>query len=85
MREVAKDLGVPAVFLPQLGERPVFLTVTETVATAEQRHTDVSLWFVLSSSRDQVFTPDLGEFRGIRWWAAAARPVTPDPQRPRPE
>ena len=30
-REVAEELGVPAVFLPQLGERPLFLTVTETV------------------------------------------------------
>jgi 8-oxo-dGTP pyrophosphatase MutT (NUDIX family) len=67
-REVAEELGVPAVFLPQLGERPLFLTVTETVGTLEQRHTDVSLWFVLTGSHDQGFIPDLGEFRGIRWW-----------------
>src|SRR5258705_6829064 len=67
-REVAEELGVPAVFLPQVGERPLFLTVTETIGTLEERHTVVSLWFVLTSSRDQVFTPDLGEFRGIRWW-----------------
>ena len=82
-REVAEELGVPAVFLPQLGERPLFLTVTETVGTLEQRHTDVSLWFVLTSSRDQVFTPDLGEFRGIRWWTpqevSDADPKTLDP------
>jgi 8-oxo-dGTP diphosphatase len=67
-REVAEELGVPAVFLPKLGERPLFLTITETVGTLEQRHTDVSLWFVLISSRYQVFIPDLGEFREIRWW-----------------
>jgi 8-oxo-dGTP pyrophosphatase MutT (NUDIX family) len=82
-REVAEELGVPAVFLPQLGERPLFLTVTETVGTLEQRHTDVSLWFVLASSRDQVFTPDTGEFRGIRWWTPQevrdADPTTLDP------
>ena len=82
-REVAEELGVPAVFLPQLGERPLFLTVTETVGTLEQRHTDVSLWFVLTGSRDQVFTPDLGEFRGIRWWTpqevSDADPKTLDP------
>jgi 8-oxo-dGTP diphosphatase len=82
-REVAEELGVPAVFLPQLGERPLFLTVTETVGTLEHRHSDVSLWFVLTSSRDQVFTPDLGEFRGIRWWTpqevSDADPKTLDP------
>ncbi|GIJ35094.1 NUDIX hydrolase [Micromonospora sediminimaris] len=82
-RETAEELGVPALFLPQLGERPLFLTVTETVGTSEQRHTDVSLWFVLASSRDQVFTPDPGEFRGIRWWTpqevSDADPHTLDP------
>lgn len=82
-REVVEELGVPAVFFPQLGERPLFLTVTDTVGTLEQRHTDVSLWFVLTSSRDQVFTPDLGEFRGIRWWTlqevSDADPKTLDP------
>ena len=49
----------------------------------EQRHSDVSLWFVLTSSRDQVFTPDLREFRGIRWWTpkevSDADPKTLDP------
>lgn len=82
-REVVEELGVPAVFLPQLGERPVFLTVTQTVGTEERRHTDVSLWFVLTSTRDQVFTPDLGEFRRIRWWTPQeitdADPKTLDP------
>ncbi|GIJ24807.1 DNA mismatch repair protein MutT [Micromonospora lutea] len=82
-REVVEELGVPAVFLPQLGERPLFLTVTETVGTLEERHTDVSLWFVLASSRDQVLTPDPSEFRGIRWWTPqevrAADPKTLDP------
>jgi 8-oxo-dGTP diphosphatase len=82
-REVAEELRVSAVFLRQAGERPFFLTVTETVGTLEHRHTDVSLWFVLSGSRDQVFTPDLGEFRGIRWWTPEevndAQPETLDP------
>ena len=82
-REVAEELGVSAVFLPQPGERPLFLTVTETVGTLEQRHTDVSLWFVLTSSREQVLTPDLGEFHRIRWWTPEevndADPETLDP------
>jgi 8-oxo-dGTP diphosphatase len=82
-REVVEELGVRAVFLPHPGERPSFLTITETVGTVEQRHTDVSLWFVLTGSRDQVFTPDLGEFGGIRWWTprevSDAYPRTLDP------
>jgi 8-oxo-dGTP diphosphatase len=82
-REVVEELGVRAVFLPHPGERPSFLTITETVGTVEQRHTDASLWFVLTGSRDQVFTPDLGEFGGIRWWTpqevSDADPRTLDP------
>jgi 8-oxo-dGTP pyrophosphatase MutT (NUDIX family) len=82
-REMTEELGVPAAFLPQLGERPLFLTVTDTAGTWDQRHTDVSLWFVLASHRDQVFTPDPGEFRAVRWWTpqeiSDADPATLDP------
>lgn len=82
-REVVEELGVPAVFAPRFGERPALLTVTETVGAPEDRHTDVSLWFVLSGSRDQKLIPDPGEFRGVRWWApqqvAAAAPGTCEP------
>jgi 8-oxo-dGTP pyrophosphatase MutT (NUDIX family) len=82
-REVAEELGVAAVFFPQLGERPLFLTITETVGPLEEQHTDVSLWFILTSSRDQVFTPDVGEFRELRWWTpqdvSDADPNTLDP------
>ncbi|PGH44134.1 NUDIX domain-containing protein [Micromonospora sp. WMMA1998] len=67
-RELREELGVPAVFAPPFGERPAFLTVTETVGPPEQRHTDVSLWYVLTAHRDQRFTPDPVEFRGVRWW-----------------
>lgn len=76
-REMVEELGVPAVFAPESGERPVFLTVTETVGPPEGRHTDVSLWFVLSGSRDQKLVPDLGEFRGVRWWTP--KEVAADP------
>lgn len=82
-REVVEELGVPAVFSPRYGERPAFLTVTETVGRPQERHTDVSLWFVLSGSRDQTLTPDPGEFRSVRWWTpqqvGAANPETLDP------
>jgi len=43
----------------------------------------VSLWFVLTSGREQVLTPDLGEFHGVRWWTPEevndADPQTFDP------
>ncbi|WP_406039308.1 NUDIX domain-containing protein [Micromonospora sp. NBC_00898] len=82
-REVVEELGVPAVFSPRFGERPALLTVTETVGAPEDRHTDVSLWFVLSGSRDQKLIPDPGEFHGVRWWTprevTAAAPATIEP------
>ncbi|MEU3454907.1 NUDIX domain-containing protein [Micromonospora sp. NPDC006766] len=82
-REVVEELGVPAVFASGFGERPAFLTVTETVGPPEHRHTDVSLWYVLSGSRDQRLVPDPGEFRGVRWWTprevADAMPATVEP------
>jgi 8-oxo-dGTP pyrophosphatase MutT (NUDIX family) len=67
-REVQEELGIPAVFSPVTGDRPVFVTVTET-ASAVGRHTDVSLWFVLSSGANEPLKPDLREFREVRWWS----------------
>jgi len=39
-REVQEELGIEAAFSPVTGERPVFLTVTETAPSADQ-HADV--------------------------------------------
>ena len=82
-REVREELGVPAVFHPRFGERPTFLTATRTVGPPEEQHVDVSLWFVLSGSRNQKFVPDSGEFRSVRWWTpeevADADPATIEP------
>lgn len=82
-REVVEELGVPAVFHPRFGERPAFLTVTETVGPPADRHVDVSLWFVLGGSRGRELVPDAGEFRGVRWWTprevADADPATIEP------
>ncbi|WP_233565121.1 NUDIX hydrolase [Micromonospora musae] len=82
-REVLEELGVPAVFHPRFGERPVFVTVSRTVGPPEEQHVDVSLWFVLSGDRGQELRPDLGEFHGVRWWTpqevATAAPATVEP------
>jgi 8-oxo-dGTP diphosphatase len=81
-REVQEELGIPAAFPQVTGELPVFVTVTETAATAH-RHTDVSLWFVFSSGVSQPLRPDLREFREVRWWSRddirQADPALSDP------
>jgi 8-oxo-dGTP diphosphatase len=66
-REAREELGIEAEFSPVAGHSPMFVTVTET-APATGRHTDVSLWFVLSAGMGQPLTPDPGEFRAARWW-----------------
>ena len=77
-RECVEELGIPAVPLPAIGHRPLFLTVTETRGTVG-RHTDVSLWYVLDLSADQAMRPDPGEFAAVRWLtldALLAEPIT---------
>lgn len=69
-REVREELGIEAVFSPVTGESPMFVTVTAT-APAAGRHTDVSLWFVLTGRTGQPMAPDHGEFRAARWWTRA--------------
>jgi 8-oxo-dGTP pyrophosphatase MutT (NUDIX family) len=66
-RECVEELDVPAVPIPVLGERPLFVTVTQTRRTVG-RHTDVSLWFVLDIAADDPrLRPDPREFAGVRW------------------
>lgn len=69
-REALEELGIEAEFSPVTGDRPVFVTVTGTVPAAG-RHTDVSLWYVLSHGVSQPLTPDPVEFRAARWWTRA--------------
>lgn len=82
-REAWEELGIHATFPAWTGEHPIFLTVTETVGQAHDRHTDVSLWFVLEGHRNQILNPDLDEFHDIRWWTvdeiASCEPTRFDP------
>lgn len=67
-RECVEELGIPAVALPQIGPRPLLLTVTRTRGGLPGRHTDVSLWYVLEVARDDpALRADPGEFSGVRW------------------
>ena len=82
-REAREELGVPLPFDVAYGERPFFLTVTETTGPPASRHTDVSMWFAFAGTRGMALTPDEREFRGIRWWAlddlATADPAAFEP------
>lgn len=66
-RECFEELAVNAQFLPSVGERPLFITITDTVGAADV-HNDVSLWYCLSGSRSMNLKPDPDEYVSIRWW-----------------
>jgi 8-oxo-dGTP pyrophosphatase MutT (NUDIX family) len=80
-RECQEELSVPAVASTIRGERPFFLTVTQTRGPGA--HTDVSLWYLVSAGRDSITSWDEGEFPAIRWLTVdqvlAEPPDTLDP------
>jgi 8-oxo-dGTP diphosphatase len=82
-RQAREELGIEAEFSPLTGNRPLFVTVTET-APAAGRHTDVSLRYVLTRGTGRPLTPDPGEFREARWRTRAqigrAGPALFDPR-----
>jgi 8-oxo-dGTP diphosphatase len=63
-REAKEELGIEADFL---FEEPVFLTVTNTVGNTPP-HTDVSLWYVLKSNKNDQLAYDQVEFHQIGWF-----------------
>jgi 8-oxo-dGTP diphosphatase len=70
-REAVEELGVTAQPDAAFGDRPFFLTMTETVGPPATRHVDVSLWFALTGRVGQPLHPDQREFAQVRWWTAA--------------
>lgn len=77
-REAQEELGVPATFADP-DAQPLFVTVTETTGVTSARHTDVSLWYLLSGASSDELHPDGREFTAVRWWTR--REVTAaDPQ-----
>jgi 8-oxo-dGTP diphosphatase len=78
-RELEEELGLST----GAAADPVFLSVTVTVGL-DSGHTDVSLWFRASVSRDTPLIPDTGEFSDVRWWSRAdldaADPTCFDPE-----
>lgn len=70
IREAKEELGIEAEFL---SERPLFLTLTETVGTTAG-HIDVSLWYVLRGDRRRTLNFDDSEFLAARWFHRDAIP-----------
>lgn len=70
-REAVEELGVTAQPDAAFGDRPFFLTMTETVGPPAMRHVDVSLWFALAGRVGQPLRPDQREFVRVRWWTSA--------------
>lgn len=66
-RECREELHIDAVPSVVSGDRPFFLTVTDTRAPGG--HTDVSLWYVLQVDAASVTTFDEGEFTAVKWLA----------------
>jgi 8-oxo-dGTP diphosphatase len=65
VREAEEELKIAAKFHDVTGDRPLFLSVTQT--RGQNSHTDVTMWFVLAASRRQQFEPDADEFTAIHW------------------
>lgn len=65
-RELGEELGIEPAFHPELGPRPLFLTVTPTVGPAS--HVDVSLWYVFVADHREPLSPEPREFHSVRWW-----------------
>ena len=70
-REMQEELGVQADFL---SGKPFFLTVTKTTGDKD-KHTDVSLWYILRGSIATHFQFDEREFHSIRWFTPREIPL----------
>lgn len=63
-REAKEELGIDAEFI---FDEPLLLTVTKTVGNIE-RHTDVSIWYLLKGDPHQSLDYDPDEFNQICWF-----------------
>lgn len=87
-RECQEELGIPARWDTPAGNRPLFVTVTETRPSPRQDvHTDVSLWFVIALCSDEPIQVEEREIAATHWLdfetAVQADATTVDPHLPR--
>ncbi len=64
IREAKEELGIEAMFYEQ---KPLFLTVSNTVGIVE-KHTDVSLWYILKANTEDSLNLDYNEFTSACWF-----------------
>jgi len=72
VRELEEELGL-VVEVDQIGP-PVMVTVTETVGLT-RGHTDVSLWYAVTVSREAELSYDPAEFHSVRWFHFSEVPL----------
>jgi 8-oxo-dGTP diphosphatase len=72
IRELREELGL-VVGIDCVGP-PLMVTVTDTVGLT-RGHTDVSLWYVVTASRDAVLSFDKAEFNSVRWFHFSEVPL----------
>jgi ADP-ribose pyrophosphatase YjhB (NUDIX family) len=70
-RELRRELGVSA---PLAFERPVLLTITETVGHSVG-HRDVCLWYAVALRRDTCVRFDVRKFCELHWFSARDLPM----------
>ncbi len=63
-REAKEELGIDVEFL---FDEPILLTVTKMVGNVA-KHTDVSLWYLLTGDPHRTLDYDPDEFNQIRWF-----------------
>jgi 8-oxo-dGTP diphosphatase len=66
-READEELQIKARFDTVFGQDPLFVTVTETKGAG--RHTDVSLWYVISGKDTDIFVYDKREIHRCKWFS----------------
>ncbi len=66
-REAYEELQLASSF-DVVGNKPLFITVTET--KPPHAHTDVSLWYVISGDSDTEYYYDKHEMNGYKWFSA---------------
>ncbi len=66
LREANEELKIKASFDTPFGDKPFFITVTQTKNVGT--HTDVSLWYVIRGDVNSKLNFDAGEMNSYKWF-----------------
>lgn len=65
IREAKEELNIEAKFNEKIGPRPIFITNTKVVTM--DKHTDVSLWYVIDGDTEATYKYEEREIYGYKW------------------